>query len=207
MTEESDIKEESNMKEESDNKNISNVLCLHGCCQDAKIFKSLLKNYIKFGERDNNLKFHFIEAQYNHPDGGKTWYNRPLDVSKIGLIKYDEDLVKQAMEQISTYIRDNNISVLVGFSQGANVVDTYLQTTTDNYINKVVMFSGYSLVSDEKKNKVDISVMNVYSREDTIVPYKFRSTNYSQITDTVHDKGHKLPTSNPVVKNICKFME
>lgn len=184
----------------------TNVLCLHGCCQHGEMFKALLKNYIRFGSRDDNLEFHFIEGMYDHPDGGKTWYNVPLDVDKIGSIKMDEKLVKEAMEQISKYIKENNITVLLGFSQGVNVIDTYLQTTKDKYIKRAVMMSGYSLVGLNNKEKVDIPILNIYSNEDTIVPCKFRSTNYNNISNIMHDKGHKVPTSNPTIKTICKFM-
>ena len=193
------------------------VLCLHGCCQHQIMFKSLLKNYIKFGCRDDNLEFHFIEGLYDHPDGGKTWYNVPLDVDKIGFIKMDDQLVKEAMDQVSKYIKENNITVLLGFSQGANVIDTYLQTTKDKYIKKAVMLSGYSLVKDkddkdvknitsESMAKVDVPILNVYSNEDTIVPSKFRSINYNNIANIIHEKGHKTPTSNPTIRTICKFM-
>jgi predicted esterase len=181
------------------------VLCLHGCCQNQEMFTSLLKNCIRLGAKEN-LEFHFIEGLYDHPDGGKTWYNEPLNVSKIGYIKMDEQLIKEAMDQLSTYIKENGITVLLGFSQGANVVDTYLQTTTDTFIKRAVMLSGYSLVADATTEPVDVSILNIYSDSDTIVPSKFRSINYTNIANITHDKGHKLPTSNPVIRNICKFM-
>ncbi len=67
-----------------------NVLCLHGCNQTETMFRQLMKNFIKLGEKQYNLKFHFTEAKYDHPQGGKTWYNRPLDVAQIGKIEFDE---------------------------------------------------------------------------------------------------------------------
>ena len=57
-----------------------------------------MKNYVRLGEKQYNLKFHFMEAQYDHPNGGKTWYNKPLDVKEIGAILYDEELTKDALE-------------------------------------------------------------------------------------------------------------
>jgi len=59
-----------------------NVLCLHGCCQNAKMFTDLLNNFTKLCKNDK-IKFYFMQGKYEHPAGGYTWYNKPLEVEKL----------------------------------------------------------------------------------------------------------------------------
>ena len=181
-----------------------NVLCLHGCNQTQEMFKRLLKNYIKFGEKQYGLKFHFTEAKYDHPDGGKTWYNKPLNVADIGSIKYDEDLVSDTLDDIETIIKDNNIHVLLGFSQGANVVDTFI-SHRDSGIKCAVIMSGYSLVDVKELTRKELTMplLGVVSNSDTVVPIEYNPTEMTLI----HDKGHKLPTRNSEIRKICIFMQ
>ena len=183
-----------------------NVLCLHGCNQTEKMFRDLLKNYIKLGEKQYNLKFHFTEAVYDHPQGGKTWYCQPLDVKEIGSIKYDEELVSKTLDYIGELIVKLEIDVLLGFSQGANVVDTFLSHRDHPNIKRCVLLSGYSLI-DENRKPVDIPCLSVVSKEDTIVPMSLTPTDYNENIVLIHDKGHKLPTSNPQIRQICSFMQ
>lgn len=185
--------------------NIVNVLCLHGCNQTQEMFEGLLKNFIKFGEKQYNLKFHFTEAKYDHPLGGKTWYNRPLNVAEIGSIPYDAALVSDTLDDIKQIIQKENIHVLLGFSQGANVVDTYLAYRDSANIKCAVLLSGYSLV-DANRQPVDVPVLTVISESDDIVPAKFNPTGYKENQVINHDKGHKLPTQNPQIRQICTFM-
>lgn len=180
-----------------------NVLCLHGCNQTQSMFESLMKNFIRLGEKQYNLKFFFTEGKYDHPLGGKTWYNKPLNVADIGTIEYDCDLVTETLDDIATIIREKNISVLFGFSQGANVVDTFLQHRDCSMIRCAVMLSGYALVDPDRK-VVDIPVLTVVSESDEIVPTKWNPDTAHKMT---HEKGHKLPTQNPQIRQICAFMK
>lgn len=182
------------------------VLCLHGCNQTEAMFRQLMKNYIKLGEKQYNLKFHFIEAKYDHPDGGKTWYNKALDVTEIGSIKYDEELVNDTLNDIDELIKSYGISVLLGFSQGANVVDTYLSHRDHSRIKCAVIMSSYSLV-DPEREEVDVPVLGVVSEEDEVVPHHLNPTDYVESRVLKHDKGHKLPTRNPQIREICIFMQ
>lgn len=190
--------------------NLVNVLCLHGCNQSEKMFRDLLKQFIKLGEKQYNLKFHFVEAKYDHPLGGKTWYNRPLDVAAIGSIPFDEDLVRDCLSDIATVIKEKNIHVLFGFSQGGNVVDTFLaykySASEFPSIKCAVILSGYSL-QDSNRKDVDVPVLGVISSADDIVPAKYNPTGYTKGIVLEHDKGHKLPTKNPQIREILMFMK
>ena len=185
-----------------------NVLCLHGCSQTQAFFQQLLKTYIRLGKQ-YDLTFHFMEAKYDHFDGGKTWYHIPLYVEEIGSKQYSESLVADCLDDVEQQIKQNNIQVLLGFSQGANVVDTYLSHRNHLTVKCAVLFSGYALV-DPERQPVDIPVLTVASEEDDIVPYKFTPAapvEYSNVQHMTHDKGHKLPTKNSQIREICQFMQ
>lgn len=184
-----------------------NVLCLHGCNQTTDMFKELLKNYIRLGEKQYNLKFHFMEGKYDHPNKGKTWYKQPLDVSQIGKIPYDEDLVMDTLNNVDKMINENDISVLLGFSQGANVVDTFLAYKSNNKIKYAVLMSGYSLVDENRKEEIDIPCLSIISEVDDIVKHDLNPTGYKESYVIKHDKGHKLPTSNTTIRQILTFMQ
>lgn len=196
------------------------VLCLHGCRQDAKMFESILRDYIKIGSKSHNLMFHFLEGAYDDPLKGKTWYSRPLDVAAIGAIPYESDLVASAMVQLDKAIDRCKATVLLGFSQGGNVIDTYLHHhggTTK--IERAVLCSTYPLVSwtptpsavdvYDQRPPLDLPVLSVYSSsssDDSITPPAFQPTAYSPLHTMTHTKGHKMVTSKPVIREMCAFM-
>ena len=60
-----------------------NILCLHGCNQNEAMFKSILNTFTDtICKKDKNFSFHFLQAKYEHPNGGFTWYKKPLEVKK-----------------------------------------------------------------------------------------------------------------------------
>lgn len=183
---------------------VINVLCFHGCCQTQASFQKYLKTYVKLGEQQYGLKFHFTEAKYDHPDGGKTWYNKPLVVGDIGSIAYSEELVNDTLDDIDELVETLKIDVLLGFSQGGNVIDTYLSYGDNKRIKRAVIMSGYSLI-DENRKSYNVPILAVTSKEDTIVPFDLTR----KLSDNVliHDKGHKLPTRKPQIRRICEFMK
>lgn len=185
-----------------------NVLCLHGCNQTQSAFEGYMKNFIKLGKQ-YNLNMNFIEAKYDHPIGGKTWYHKPLVVEDIGRIEYDQSLVQNTLDDIYNIIEEKDISVLFGFSQGGNVIDTFLTYRGHSNLKCAVILSGYNLVNSERDkftDKIDIPVLLVGSDDDTVVPYEFTPT-YKNSFELKHNKGHKLPTKNTEIRKICKFME
>ena len=182
-----------------------NILCLHGCNQTMDVFKSILKEFERLCAQ-NKIGLTYTEAKYDHPLGGKTWYKQPLVVADIGKIEYSEDLVSDVMNDVNKLITDNKINVLLGFSQGGNVVDTYLGYHPDDRIKCALILSSYSLVDPNRKVS-DVPIMNIISKSDAVVPYELAPTSYSHIDIVEHDKGHKMPTSKPVLRDIIKYIE
>jgi len=189
-------------------KNI-NILCLHGCNQSREIFETITKHFREISftfskTNDCNINFHYTEALYDHSCGGKSWYNVEFDISKIGTIEYDSDTVNPTINHIDKLVSELNIDVLLGFSQGGNVVDTYLVNKT-NSIKCAIIFSGYNFIDENRNVNVETHVMNVISEEDKIVPSKFMPI-YKNMEVRYHNKGHKLPTSKPFVRNIIEYI-
>ena len=135
--------------------------------------------------------------------GGKTWYNIEIDITQIGYIEYNEHIVKTTLDELDDYINNLNIDVLLGFSQGANVIDTYL-VNRKNSIKCAILFSGYSFV-DSCRQLPNTPVMNVISDSDIIVQSKYAPF-YTNMTIKKHDKGHKLPTSRPFIREIIEYI-
>ena len=182
------------------------VLCLHGCNQTKESFQNYMKHIVKMGEIKHNLEFIFIDAKYDHPKGGKTWYNQPLNIEDIGVAKYNYDLTNDALIDLSNIIAALQPTVLLGFSQGANVVDTFMSHCDHLSVKKVVLLNGYSLIEDPIV--IESNCLSVVSDYDTIVPSKLDPVVKYTTRETIkHNKGHVLPTSKPMIRNICTFME
>ena len=115
----------------------------------------------------------------------------------------DYQLVQSTLDDIEKEINDLQINVLFGFSQGGNVVDTFLVNRI-NQISCAVILAGYNLV-DPNREMVDTPVLNVCSDLDEIVPTKFMPV-YKNMVVQKHNKGHKIPSSKPFLREIVKFI-
>lgn len=188
--------------------NTFNVLCLHGCCQSKDMLQSVLKNFIEICKKDKEVTFNFVfvQAEYPHPDGGFTWYHVPLVVKDIGKIKYSPELVNPTLDSIDKIIKENNINVLMGFSQGGNVVDCYLKYREHPQIKKAVIMSSYSLINDSEPSVLDVKVLNVVSKIDEVVPWNLYPKNYVDAQLIEHEKGHKIP-GNVILRQIKDFIK
>ncbi len=184
-----------------------NVLCLHGCRQTAAMQEKIMCSYIKIG-KDMNMNFFFLEAEYSHSGCGKMWVPEELVIEEIGNIYYEDVTVDKCLERLDTYIKTNQINVLLGFSQGGNIIDTYLQ----NYENKIkcaVIISGYGFLYravDKNNKRSDVPLLNVYSESDNIVAPKYKPHMYNAISVIEHDYGHRHPTNKQIVRKIMDWI-
>ena len=184
-----------------------NILCLHGCNQTKEMFESVMKNFVNIVSKDPRFSVTFIQADYVHPDGGYTWYHLPLVVKDIGTILYSEELVKPTMDKLQQIITEKNINVLLGFSQGGNVVDVYCKYFNKNkHITKAIIMSSYSLVNDNEPQVDDMPVLNIVSKSDVVVPHNLYPKSYVNSYLIEHEKGHKIP-GNPILRKIKDFIE
>ncbi len=206
-----------------------NVLCLHGCCQDTKMFQSILKTLIKKGK--NTVNFHFLQAPYEHSDGGYTWTNPPLVVEDIWRDKdsssrenplvavpsviYDDTILEYTFSIINEYIQKNNIKVLLGFSQGSFVIYEYIRKFRDANITRIVTMSGYTFNKDIDP-PLDLDILNVTHPMDSVVPATLAYKNVDRTTLLSHNnkeltspskEGHKCPSKAEHINMILKFIQ
>ena len=183
-----------------------------------------MRDYIKLSDQ-YSITFHFLEAEYDHSEIGKMWLPEQLVIEDIGKIYYEDVTTDKCLQRLDDYIKTNHIDVLFGFSQGGNIVDTYLR----NYVNNIkcaVIISGYSFlyrtpnkrvtkydIVDGKYNYtyeletmelLNIPLLNIYSESDKIVASKHRPTMYKRIQDIKYETGHRHPTTKLV---ICEILE
>lgn len=180
-----------------------NILCLHGCCQNIDILKNLIRDYIKLSP---DINWFFLEAKYDHSRCGKTWFQPELSLDQIGQNIVELNEINSVLSEIDKFIRDNKINVLFGFSQGGNVVDSYLRLYKNDNIKCCVIDSGYSfpmLINYE--NEVTLPILYLGSERDDIVPLTLKP-DYKNIKIILHDKGHKVPTQKVIIKQVIEFV-
>ena len=190
-------------------------ICLHGCNQTADAFRSYMKNLERI-LKPLKAKFVYHEAVYDHPLGGKTWYETPLNVADIGHIQYSPELVGNTLTELQAVVKqyENARICLLGFSQGGNVVDTYLQHEYNRHypelgpVKLAVIISGYSLLSDPLP-KVRVPLINVTGAADIVVPPHLAPKNYESYRLLPHPDGHIIPkseTSRALLKSITETL-
>ena len=181
-----------------------NVLCLHGCGMSGLLFKKLCKPFIYKAER-RNIRLIFPDASYNDQ-----WYHRPLEIADIGkkLPTTDiKELTEPTMLYIDMLIEMYNISALLGFSQGGNVVDTYMHIGKNrNRIKCQVVMSSYSFFCADDTTVIVPNTMIVASPEDHIVSID-ETRKIPHSVSVEHSKGHKVPTTSSKVRLIVDFLE
>lgn len=185
------------------------VLCLHGCRQTVDVFSRVLRKFKSLGEK-MGIEFFFLEADYDHPERGKMWFDDTLVLEDIDKLELKNINVSKVMEKVDSIVKEKNINVLLGFSQGANVVDTFISQKTKlqepTSIEKVILFSGYSFIDPER---VDIPVKCLQIGDETgdvFVPFEYSSKNYTNLEILTHSRGHKIPTQAEDVRRILKFI-
>jgi len=204
-----------------------NVLCLHGCCQNAQMFQSILKSLIKKGK---HIQFHFLQGPFEHPDGGITWTDPPLKVediwhdkegtgrsdfsSAVPGVSYNDSILEKSFSMIHEYIQTYNITVLLGFSQGSFVCYEYMRKFRDIKIVKIIAMSGYTF-DKEIYPPLDLNILNVFHPMDNVVPMALAYSNGDKTISISHNnkelttpskEGHKCPNRAAHIRSILEFI-
>jgi len=163
---------------------------------------------------DTSILTYFHEAKYDHPIGNKTWYQVPLNVEDIPSISYDENVIGNTLDELDTLIKNlcslytNPEVCLIGFSQGGNLIDTYLRYHFFT-CNRAVIISGYDFLNGNPA-KVDIPMMIVHSPVDEIVPYsrrpKYENMVQMNFCEDEPSKAHRMPQSKPQLRALSQFI-
>lgn len=153
---------------------------LHGCRQDSVVFQRLFKDYVNKFQNKLDVSFVFIDAQYPHEDDGKMWYKNQLHLNEIGVTNFPMEDIEHTINYIDNQIEMHHIQILIGFSQGGNVVSTYLKLRQNNQINLAIIMAGYDfpILSTVQ---VNIPTLYIGSDRDEIVPIKHIISGYSNL--------------------------
>jgi predicted esterase len=196
------------------------VLVLHGCCQGTllrgtidiasygkKLWHKLSKHYrVVFAFAPHV----FVDAETGK-ERGKHWFAKQLEVDQIPVgIPYSEELTSTTLDRLHATIGTFDARVLIGFSQGSNVIDTYLAHHPDTHpVDCVVLFSGYGLTCDDRK-EVDVPCMMVGCPEDDVVPWPPRFVSYETIETIEHDgtanNKHVMPKRASDFTKVVEFV-
>jgi len=178
---------------------------LHGCRMNGIMFEQLFREYIKKTQSKMNVSFVFIDGMYDHSDHGKMWYENQLHLSDIGKLDLPMSDIEKTMCYIDEQIESNHIQVLMGFSQGGNVISTYLKLRQNSNINLAIIMAGYDfpMLSDVS---VKIPILYIGSDQDQIVPMEYIVTGYSNIDVLKHDKGHVINCKRSFVSMVVNWM-
>lgn len=170
-----------------------NIGILHGCFQNSEIVSVLMKDYIKKIKSGTNdqVAFHFLNAQYKHPDKGLMWYETVLDLDRIGTNDIPDTDVQNTLDYVESWIMSNQITILIGFSQGGNVVSTYLRLrNNDRHISTAAIISGYDFPRYTDYSIPYIGLILVHSEEDKVVDYRLTPKTSLYHCILKHEKGH-----------------
>ena len=185
------------------------MLLLHGCSQNAISFEGygFVKNMIKVVRKNlsgtlGDLPDFYLEGMYDCPDGEKMWYpsnivltSHPKSPNYSSVEISDKDFcIEKTLDRVDAAVREHKISVLVGFSQGANVVDTYLRYHPNGKNIKVaILIAGFGFYDPKPKINSDTFVFSFHSKDDEIVPIQMCPQNYRRLDVVLYDGGHKFP--------------
>jgi len=202
-------------------------LVLHGCRQGIRDDKGRLdiERYAKKLFKKLSKTYRVKVLQARHPlsdqEQGRQWYAKPLHIQDIPLgIPFEDDYMQTIHELHETIERSDPQGrgvLLVGFSQGANVIDTYLAHQPEPaLVTAAILFSGYGFVSSERRD-VDVPTIYVGHPDDSIVPFPDGSepycswmNSYDDIRVLEHDtrckNNHGIPTRATLLDEIIKHI-
>lgn len=200
------------------------VLILHGCCQGrmvgtnndelditrygSKLWKKLAKKGFRLVfARAPNV---FIDPKTGNPSG-RHWFSEQLNVPDIATgIAFSHSLTSTAFGMLAKTMEMHKATIVIGFSQGANVLDAFMAHDTSTHpIVCAVLMSGYELTSPERK-MVDVPTLSLGCTEDTVVPWDVRPRSYTNLTERTHpgtkNNKHVVPTPAKFLDGVVEWI-
>lgn len=187
---------------------ILRIGALHGARQDVATFEStcrtllrkLRQHWLSLHGPEAEVELHLLPAPYAHPERGGMWFATHLCLSQIGSNFVDDADVGDTMDIVQAWVRARDITMLVGFSQGGNVVATYLRLrNADRHIDRAIIVSGYDYPRYVHDFPIEVErLVIVYSDQDDVVSGHYTSDLVHTVSDTTHvclvshDHGHRM---------------
>lgn len=185
-----------------------NIGFLHGCRQDSDIMRSLFAKYEKkIKKKFPNSKFFYIDSQYVHHEKGRKWYKSNLELDRIGSNDIPDEEIINSVNYLQAVIESRDINFLIGFSQGANIITTYLRLNKVNYnIKLAIIISGYDFPK-YSHIPIEIPMLFIGSEQDTIVNIDLKPTNCINMIDILHERGHIVPQQSLLIDDIVNWID
>lgn len=183
------------------------ILCLHGYRNSKDNFeKSIQKNVIK---KLKSHQFYFLNSLFVHPEEGYQWWA----TTKEGLYNLKSyDTIKESIDYIIQYIKQNQIDVIWGFSQGGCLANIIVHLYPD-LVKKIIISSGFPCTDLEFKVKVETKIsveclITFGTKDDLVVPEltKQLSNFYFQPDLYEHKWGHVIPNDNSFTTKLDTFL-
>jgi len=182
--------------------------------------------------KKHNIELHFLRAPFEHPNGGLTWTNIPLNVEDIWHDKDSEsrndaltavlslkcnlDLLTESFQLLEDEITKLQPCALLGFSQGSFVIYEYLRNKyLADTLKCIITMSGYTFDNVKDDELYDIPILNIVHPMDNVVPASLRFEKSKFVKLMQHNnknltvqcrEAHVVPTRNGDMREICKFI-
>jgi predicted esterase len=181
---------------------LRNLLCLHGRGHTISSFKVATTSLRK---RCQDINFAYLEGPYVYGNG-RSYCDIDNDIKTVLNLDYNERILSKSLELLDTKIKDNNITMLLGFSQGGLLVDTYLRkyALNNTQIKKAVIMSGFSFKDLVNINE-NVHVFNIVSPVDIIISPIYAPKHYKYIKTGNHQYGHRIPKGE-ILDDIREFL-
>lgn len=220
------LSDRENPKSELEDNRVT-VLVLHGCCQgnlipspsgeekiDIMSYGKVLWKKLGKTRRIVFARAPYLYLEENGMPRGLHWYPDQLDVADIPKgIPYNPKRHYPTLESLHKTIEQVGVDVLVGFSQGANVIDTYLAHYNEPFpLSHAVLFSGYGFTCEGEitRRVVTTPTLFVGCPDDNIVPWPPRFVSYEHFECWEHagnkNNPHVLPSKKPFVNDIIEWI-
>ena len=197
------------------------VLCLHGNGQNRHTFERYMRPLVRKGKA-RNVEFILVDAPYPLSEPGllaeknlavanapRQWWPHFLSIEDIGQVEWTDAMAEQGKETIAyidELIKETGASILLGFSQGANAVITYMEVTRDERIRRIVSCSGYAFAGTHTSKKIQTPLLHTLSGADTVVPAYLAPRHFEPTFEIKHDKGHRMVTRAQDCKQVIDFI-
>ena len=181
-----------------------NVLCLHGCGGDRDSFRYTLRRF-RHRDKHDGVRYIFCDAPYDNESGGKKWYETLLSLPPSKeYLTYNANDCADTLDIIARDIIKYDIHVLLGFSQGANVIDTFLSHRNAPSIKCAVLLSGYSFASTDRC-AICVPILVATSSCDTAIPSALQIPQKGMAL-IHHTNGHAVDRGRNTMRKIIQFI-
>lgn len=163
----------------------------------------------------DEVEFFFLEGPHIHPRTGKMWFETTWEMEDIGKDhnRIPIEDMERTLDYLEGFVREKQIDILLGFSQGGLVIDSFLrlrkEAVAELKFKGIILLSSYTFPDlASQLPPSELPLMFVGSESDEFVPLTLIPSGYSKTQVVLHDKGHKVPQTRLLVQSsLSTFFE